>query len=271
MRTFRKPSIAVLLTCAIVAGITAASAAPASAGPEKFALVIGVARFSKASTPALPGSDGDAYDTRSFLLNNGWSQENVRTLVNSDATGPAILAGLQWLADRCGHSTSVCVFKYSGHVKLNSAADGDGEGRDENLWSYEGHFISDGVVADQLRKLKGIAWIDISGCEAAGFDDNVSSSNRVFTASSQEDEKSYESPAYKNSVWTELLVNQGLAQGKNLAEAFSSASLRAARETANQKSGPQHAYLAGGDASTWFNRQRPAPVRSSCLLGLICF
>lgn len=232
-------------------------------------MIVGVARFQGRTAP-LPGSDGDAYDTSKFLLNSGWSAENVRTLVNQQATTPAILDGLEWLASRCGPGTS-CVFKYSGHVKQKSFPDGDNEAVDEALWGYDNGNIADGQLAGYLRRLAGRAWIDISGCEAGGFDDNISSSSRVFTGSSQENEKSYESQAYGNSVWTELLVNQGLAQGKSLADAFQSASARAAKETANAKSGPQHAYLAGGDAASWFGAPSAAPAaKRSCLLGLLC-
>lgn len=261
-------AVALVLIFAVLAVFLVLSALPASAAPDKFALIVGVAQF-YGKTPSLPGSDGDAHDTRQFLLNNGWSSENVRTLVNYQASATAIRDGLKWLGDKCIAGTT-CVFKYSGHVKLARAADGDNETTDEHLWTPENTFISDGEVARHLRRLLGRAWIDISGCEAAGFDDNVSAPNRVFTASSQEDEKSYESPAYRNSVWTELLVNQGLAQGKNLAEAFHSARVRAAKETELQKNGSQNAYLAGGDPASWFNRA-PAPrSTSNCLLGFIC-
>ena len=41
-----------------------------------------------------------------------------------------------------------------------------------------------------------------------------SSDKRLFTAASQESEKGYEYPAWSNSVWTGLLVDEAMFQGK---------------------------------------------------------
>ena len=65
-----------------------------------------------------------------------------------------------------------------------------------------------------MRGLQGQAWVDVSGCEAAAFDRGISNGQRLFTGSSAANEKSYENQAWQESVWTGLLVDQGMLQGK---------------------------------------------------------
>ena len=255
-----------------------------SAADNRWALVIGVGKF-RGRTKPNPGSAGDALDVKELLLRAGWADDHIRLLVDSDATGTAIREGLGWLADRCRRSSS-CVFHYSGHVKQYRASDGDAEAVDEALWGHDNAFIPDGEVAGHLRRLPN-AWINISGCEAAGFDDGVSAPYRLFTASSKEVEKSYEHPQWKNSIFTGLMVDQGILQGGadtnrdgqvTRSEAVEFSFDSAAEITRGQKKGAQHPYIAGGEGGDWLLphisgfRAVPKirPVWPACAMGLAC-
>ena len=110
--------------------------------------------------------------------------------------------------------------------------------------------------------------MNIAGCEAAGFDEGVSSPRRLVTASSQANEKSYEySSSIGRSVFGSLMVADGMAGGAadanhdrrvSIHEAFAHAAQRAPAITRAERQGPQHPYLAGGDGPEWFLDGTPA-------------
>ncbi|HEV2758843.1 MAG TPA: caspase family protein [Acidimicrobiales bacterium] len=246
---------AVLLLALLVAGVLAstvpASAAAPPAAAERWALIVGVDRFQGATRPNY-GAVADAADVREALLKAGWADDHIRVLTDGGATARDIRAGLQWLVDRSGPK-SLSVFHYSGHVKQ--------VGSTESLWPYDNSFIADTDLATQLRQLKGQAWVDISGCEAAGFDEGISAPNRLFTASSRANEKSYEIPDMRQSVFTLLQVEQAMIKGAgdanrdgkvSVQEAFDYAAVRAPQITAGQKQGAQHPVMAGWDGTPLF-------------------
>ncbi len=237
-----------------------AEAAPAPAA-EKRALIIGISAY-EAPTVTTPGSANDARDMHEILVSNGWPEDSIRVLVDGEATAEAIRTGMDWLVDS-STPTSFSVFHYSGHTKQIESAydDGDAENWDEYLWSVDNEFISDGEFAERMRALRGHAWINISNCEAAGFDDGISSSTRLVTASSQEDEKGYERNDTRRSIFTGLQVkafgSPGVADADgnravSIHEAFEYAAALAPQLSANGEHGPQHPYIAGGDGTQWF-------------------
>lgn len=273
--TVRRILLIVCLVLILGAALPA-SGAPAQ-GDDKWALIIGIDEYQKPTRPTV-GGVGDARAFQQLLSRNGWRPDRVRVLTNADATASAIRAGMQWLVDNCGPS-SYCVFHYSGHTKQMNNAGGN-EGLREYLWSVDNQFISDEEFAGYMRRLNSYAWIDISACEAAGFDNGVSSPRRLFTAASQESEKGFEDPSWRQSIWTGLLVDRGMLQGQadangdgnvSLAEAIPFATQRAPLETSGQSPGPQHPYAAGGQETQWFEpAPPPAAAPKSCLLGLLC-
>lgn len=250
-------------------------------GDDKWALIIGVDHH-QGSTRSNVGAVGDANLFHRLLSANGWREDRIRMLTDSGATQATIRQGLQWMVDNCGES-SYCVVHYSGHTKQIA---GGGEGLHEYLWPHDNRFIADTEFADYMRRLRGHAWIDIAACEAAGFDNGISSPRRLFTAASQEDEKGYEDPSWASSVWTGLLVERGILGGQadtngdhhvTLAEAIPWASSRAPEYTVGQSHGPQHPYSAGGQETDWFGSAHaaaPAPAAAppkTCLLFILCF
>ncbi len=240
-----------LLVAATLGGVVSASAAPAPAAGERWALLVGVDRFQGSTRPNY-GAVADVADVRQALLKSGWADDHIKVLTDGAATAGAIRAGLQWLVERSGPN-SLSVFHYSGHVKQ--------VGSTEYLWPHDNSFIADAELAASLRQLKGQAWIDISGCEAAGFDEGISAPNRLFTASSRANEKSYEIPDMRQSVFTLLLVEQAMIQGQgdanrdgrvSVQEAFAYAAARAPQITAGQSQGAQHPVMAGWDGTPLF-------------------
>ena len=243
---------------------------PVEAGPphglEKWALIVGIDHFQGRTRPNV-GAVGDARDVRDALVRHGWREDHIVMLTEEDATAGAIRDGFRWLAER-STDNSYSVFHYSGHVKLKSSADGDGEGTDEHLWPHDNRHIPDGELAAAMRAVRGWLWVDIAGCEAAGFDDGIAGPQRLFTASSQEPEKSYEQPDWKNSVFTGLMIDRGVLNGQadrngdgrvSVSEAFAYAAEYAPGMTKGQKHGPQHPVIAGGDGSEWFLEAPPPP------------
>ena len=240
-----------LIVLGLAAGLGTAQAAPPSDG-DRWALLIGIDHFQGATRPNT-GAVGDAEDTRAALLAAGFPADHIKTLTDGAATNSAIKDGLAWLASK-STDTSFSVFAYSGHVKQ--------VGSTESIWPTDNQFISDTDLANRLRAVKGYMWVNISGCEAAGFDEGVSGPKRLFTAASQSNEKGYElSPELRNSVFTNLMVDRGINKGLadankdgkvSIQEAFAFAADQAPKIPAREQYGPQHPFMAGGDGTDWF-------------------
>lgn len=245
-------------------------AAAAAVDPQKVALIVGVSQYQPPTRPTFGGA-GDAGAVKAALLKNGWAEENIRMLVDGDATAANIRAGLDWLAAKSGPDT-FSVFHYSGHTRQEprGMADGDPEEWDELAWSVDNQFIADGELGERLRRVQGRSVVSIAACEAAGFDDGVSAPNRLVLTASREDQKAYEYDAAARSVFVQLLYDQALVGGAgdtdgdkavSLQEAFAYAAPLAAQATANQQPyGRQDPVMAGGDGSQWYLSPPTAPA-----------
>lgn len=219
---------------------------PTAAPQDRWALIVGVTDyFGKVSSTV--GGANDARLVRDVLLDNGWRPDRIRLLVEGQATGAAVAEGLNWLQANSS-PTTFSMFHYSGHVKQKDGA--------EFLWPVDSAFIRDTEMARVLRGIRGTAWTSISGCEAAGFDEGLSSPRHLFTGSSRATEKSYEDPQTGLSVWTGIFVREAL-RGKagdgnsdgvvTVEEAFAYAAPRATQFTQGQRPyGPQTPQAVGG-------------------------
>lgn len=248
----------------LATGAALGASPPAAAAPKpnanKWAVIVGIDNY-PGKIHKLIGSVGDAWDLHDALVRAGWPKDHINMVLENSATATNIRNAWKWLIQHADDN-SFSVFHYSGHVKqINSGnKDGDAEALDEYLWPYDSQFISDGEFGATMRQLRGWSWVDIAGCEAAGLNDNVAAFNRFFTGSSMENEKSFESPQWHNSVYGGLLADFGLLQRQGdlngdkritLMEVFEYANRNAPRLTANQKPSPQHPYRAGGDGVEW--------------------
>ena len=237
---------------------------PWTPGPDsakQWAVVIGVQDY-QGKTKDTYGGRGDANAFMEALRRSGWNRDHVQYLVDGAATGTAIRNAMQWLVDRSGPDTFT-IFHYSGHVKQQGVGN-------EFLWSVDNQFIRNTDFGAVMSRLQGRAWVDIAGCEAAGFDKGISSPSRLFTAASGVTEKGYENPDWKQSIWTGLTVDQGILQGSadanrngivSIGEAVRYGADQAPAMTQGQAHGPQHPVIAGGnDSGSWtLGRAAPPP------------
>lgn len=226
------------------------TAAP-GATPKVWAVVIGIQQYQGRTHPTL-GGEGDANAFMQALGNAHWPSDHILELVDGQATVGNIRAAMQWLTQHSAPDT-LTLFHYSGHVCISST--GPCGANHMYLWSVDNQFISDDEVGNNLRNLQGNAWVDIAGCEAAAFDKGISNGQRLFTGSSQANQKSYEHPDWHESVWTGLSVDQGMLQGAadsngdhkvTVREAVSWAKPRAHDTTNGQANGPQDPVINGG-------------------------
>lgn len=235
---------------------------PGPDAPKSFAVVIGIQNY-QGRTKDTYGGLGDANAFMEALRRSGWARENVLFLTEGAATGAAIRNAMQWLVDRSGPDTFT-VFHYSGHVKQQGVGN-------EFLWSVDNQFIRNTEFGSVMSRLRGRAWVDVAGCEAAGFDKGISSPSRLFTGASQVTEKGYENPDWRQSIWTGLSVDQGILQGQadenrngtvTIQEAARFGANRAPGMTQGQQYGPQHPYIAGGSGEWALGRPAPPPPPS---------
>ncbi|MBV8236330.1 MAG: caspase family protein [Acidimicrobiia bacterium] len=244
-----------------------ANLAPPGATPNVWAVVIGIQRY-QGDTHATLGGEGDAAAFMQVLSNDHWPGDHILELVDGTATAANIRAAMQWLTRHSAPNT-LTLFHYSGHVCIEST--GPCGANHMYLWSVDNQFISDDEVGNNLRGLQGNAWVDIAGCEAAAFDKGISSSQRLFTAASQANEKGYEDPDWHESVWTGLAIDQGMLQGQadsngdhvvTVQEAVRWAQSRATDMTQGQSHGPQHPVISSGqdfNLAQWAQPPPPPP------------
>jgi caspase domain-containing protein len=240
--------------------------------PNVWAVVVGIQNY-QGSTHHTYGGLGDTVVFQKLLARQGWPDSHVLVLADGQATIANIRSAMQWLVAHSSPDTFT-LFHYSGHVCI--ASTGSCAGGHTHLWSVDNRFISEDEFSQNMRGLQGQAWVDVSGCEAAAFDRGISSPLRLFTGSSGATEKSYENQSWQESVWTGLLVDQGLLQGRadsngdhrvSVQEAVGWAKPQASQMTEGQAHGPQHPVsYGGGDGAGWYlnapqptDRQPPPP------------
>ena len=176
-------------------------AAPA----DRYAVLVGVQDY-RPPTVDTVGSVRDVHLVAAQLHAAGWPAANVRVLTDAQVTGAAVRDGLAWLAARSRPGT-FGLFHWSGHVKRLG-------GTTEALWPVDRDFVRDHELTAALAPARGRLWVDVAGCEAGSFSEGLPSARTLFSASSTGTEKSYEQPEWGTSVWTGLLFDRGLRQGR---------------------------------------------------------
>jgi hypothetical protein len=234
---------------------------PARTAPpaQRFAFLVGVQDY-RPPTVDTVGSVRDVQQIRAQLLAAGWLPQHVRTVTDAQATGAAVRSGLAWLAARSRPGT-FALFHYSGHVKQLG-------GTTEALWPVDRDFVPDTELAATLAATTGRLWVDVSGCEGASFLPGLPSPRVLFSGSSKGTEKSYEFPPWGMSVWTGLLFDRGLRQGRadadgdgrtTVGEALRAAQYQAQAVTWGQTPhGPQTPQFAGAPDLGWTLADPPA-------------
>ncbi|MGI8536162.1 MAG: caspase family protein, partial [Mycobacteriales bacterium] len=179
----------------------ARTAAPA----DRFAFLVGVTNYRSPTKDTIGGANDVRFIARQ-LQASGWLPQNIRVVVDGEATGAAVRDGMAWLAAQ-SRPGSFGLFHYSGHVKQKG-------GSREALWPVDRAFIDDREVTAALSRAQGRLWVDIAGCEAGSFADGLPNDRVLFSSSSKGTEKSYEYPPWAMSVWSGLVFDVGLRQGQ---------------------------------------------------------
>lgn len=260
------PSRAVVAAAAALLAVAgwAHLTAPAvgASGSDRWAVLVGISHYEGSTHPTY-GGDGDVSAFQTLLQRAGWPADHVLVLTDANATMSNMIGAMQWLVGHSSPSTFT-LFHYSGHVCEQGR--GPCSGPHKYLWSVDNQLMPDTRFGQIMGGLEGWSWIDIAGCEAAAFDQGLSSSHRFVTASSMANETSYESPSWHESVWTGTLVDQGMLQGQarsdgqpiSVQQAVRWAQQQVPRTTAGQPAGAQHPYAVGGTGEWYLGMPNPA-------------
>ena len=230
-----------------ITAVSGISASPETANPDeisrkKFAVIIGIV-YDNSELGVVEFADWDAASLHGLLTQRlGFPAENVILLKNQDATREKIIAALEWLATNPEiDSESDVVFYYSGHglrnapdIGLNAPQTAPGYALvpfDFKNFDYKtgAGLLWDGQLADYLSRINpGRMWITIDSCFSGGFDrPGISGPNRVVTLSSQAGELSGEIRETRRGVFTQFMVDEGIARGLSVEQAYGAAAPRA--------------------------------------------
>jgi len=225
---------------------------------HSWAVLIGVQHYDAPTHPTIAAL-GDVAIFQHLLDQAGWQDSHILVLTDKTATAAAIRWAMRWLAGHSGPST-FSVFHYSGHVLQT--------GGHEFLWGVDNTFVRNDEFGAAMHAVQGRAWVDVAGCESAGFDQGVDTPLRLFTSSSMTNQKSYEDPVLGESVWTWLTVDAGMLYHANspagtpisIQQAVRASQPAAASYTANQQPyGAQQPFTAGGNGD-WYVGPGLAPA-----------
>lgn len=211
------------------------SLAQAEKDYDKYAVVIGIV-YDNYEFGVINYADRDAGSVYNLLTEQlGYPEENVVILQNHEATRSNILAALEGLAENpdISSDSEITIF-YSGHglrsapdVGLNIAGMEPGYAIvpfDFMSFDYRkgAGLIWDRELADILGRMEpGKMWVMIDSCNAGGFTrPGITGSNRVVTLSSRAEEMSNEISDTERGVFTYYLVEQGIARGLSVEQAF---------------------------------------------------
>jgi hypothetical protein len=206
-----------------------------------FALVIGVGQYDQIGPLAKPAND--AQSIRQVLIDSalcGYPPENVKLLVDDQATKKQIQDGLQWLATQAKSTSTVSVF-FSGHggqdpahpltgnyllphdcdpfengtlsadkLSLTSISSDEFTEAIKAIDSQKLVVIFDcchsGGVGDASRALSGLAKQMRAGLSEDYYADLARGKGRVIIASCLPDEKSWERANMHNGIFTTHLL-----------------------------------------------------------------
>jgi hypothetical protein len=192
---------------------------PPSPGPDKWAVVIGIADY-QGSQNDLLYPDDDAMDMYNYLLLKGYPDSHIKLLTNRKATANAIVAAIDWMNTQETTATSECVFFYSGHGSTyDGYNDGDTEYTDECIVSYNLYLILDGQLRQKFDTFSSqkIAFI-FDSCFSGGMDD-LDDTGRVVDSACAESQLSWDgNQAMSNGVYTYYYM-QGLSTYNTVEEA----------------------------------------------------
>jgi len=160
--------------------------APGSLPPppveKRHALLIGINNAVGGSP--LEGAVTDALNVKEALLDYGFLERNITTLLDGQATRAAILKGLDDLA-KVTPASGVAVVAIAAHSRRYGGID--------QLLAADGARVDSTEIASRLQRLRSRAWIALPTCFAAGYAlPGIVGHNRVATFASSGESESYE-------------------------------------------------------------------------------
>jgi len=211
-----------------------------AAGPKEggvWAVIVGIDDYPGTDSD-LKAAVADARDVDSALAAYGVPASHRLLLLDKQATGDNVRAGLTWLTGRAA-AESTAVFFYSGHVrKVAGDPSHDGKYIDEAIVGADGDNVYSGQVAGILRSLEArSAWLGIAACYGGGFDDALAP-GRVLTAAAGENDVAYENSSLGHSYLVEYMVRRAMLQGKaagSVQDAFAWARAQIAHDYPNRQ------------------------------------
>lgn len=194
---------------------------------DKWALIIGVGKFSHSDIPTLRYPAKDAKDFANCLVNNcHFQRDHIRLLLDEKATRDEIMAELgDTFLPRVVHEDDLVIIYYSSH---GSPANRDVKGSNF-LVAYDTNknsLYSSGIEMDTLTRVlrervgSTRTLIITDACHSGGGADNAKDAEdsnfqaknievgegQLFIASSDGNERSWESKNYSNGVFTHHLM-----------------------------------------------------------------
>ncbi|MBE0428888.1 MAG: caspase family protein [Thermoleophilia bacterium] len=202
---------------------------------KKFAVIIGIV-YDNNELGRIKFADRDADSLYDLLTKKlGFPRQNVILLKNEQATNENIRNALSWLAENPEiDASSDVVFFYSGHGLRNGErgelkVPGLPDGYAMVPFDFQGFDYKNGIglffdwyLAEHLSRISPARmWVTVDSCFSAGFDrPGISGPNRVLTLSSQANQLSGELHEVNRGVFTHYVIDEGVARGKSVEEAF---------------------------------------------------
>lgn len=194
---------------------------------DKWAVVIGISDYQGTGNDLLYPAN-DAMDMYNYLVAKGFPTNHIVRLLNSQATANNIIAAIDWMNAHETHTTSTCVFFYSGHgTTITGYDDGDSEYVDECIVSYDLYLIVDGQLRQEFQTFNSHKILfAFDSCYSGGMND-LQGTGRVIDAACQETQYSWDgTSSMHNGVFTYYYM-QGLSAYNSAEGAQSYATPRA--------------------------------------------
>jgi len=189
MKTVSRPRrltlFSVIVSCLVIVAVFIAPGLPVAADDNEsqcWAVIIGISEYQNRDISTIPGCAGEARDIYQEF-SPVWGEDNVRLLLDEDATKTGIKMAIRWLAETATIDDTVLIY-FTGHGYENYLLAYDA--------LYEHTYIAESDLSSWLYPIKArnIA-IVLSTCHAGSFRDKLAKSGRVSLFSSRSDESSW--------------------------------------------------------------------------------
>ena len=188
---------------------------------QRWALIIGIADYEGTSSD-LSHTDDDAQEMRDVVLQAGYPEENVRLLLNSQASKSAIRDAIDWLLANEEAGDEVLFF-FSGHGFRTADTKGldtdeETDGYDEGIRAYDqGARIVDGWLRARFAQLDSQRCAFLFGsCHSGGMfddDDDLQGAGRIILSACKANQLSWDYGSLDNTLWSYYCVDEGLLDG----------------------------------------------------------